>query len=499
MSRAVDAAGAGVAAPAETTGAVSIKFGTTIKDVAVPAAATFGTLKFEVERLFDVPAEAQRLLVRGKECPDAELVANCVSTSRTKPSRIMLIKRANVNNKPTATARAPSGSVGKTSARGTQKGTGLTAGTAGAHREGSTKSDDPKCGSAPKQPLTQKVDSVTLIVAAPSVDGGAGGVHECESGKDEAGTEVPLAPTPGVDVACGCSPTDAVVSAPPGAVDDDAAAAATPPPPSAAVSTAEGSAQVEAHATRANSGDPAAVPFNLVVRNGQHAYILQCPGGVDTTFAAIQARLATHTGIPVRYHKLMCRGKVQPLEATLRDAGFRAVRAGDNNNDDDDDNHNLTLGSVARSGGEGSTRIGSGGRGGHGKATLLFRRDYYSSENILATLRADVERATALLSTATTVTRRLANRVTDTADVRAFVVTANEAVLVLRAHLDETAKSGVVLPRTSGSSCGGGGGGNRGTSREAFAPTGGGAADARATAITNASDELQKVRFALRT
>jgi hypothetical protein len=240
-------------------------------------------------------------------------------------------------------------------------------------------------------------------------------------------------------------------------------------------------------------------PFDLVIRHGQHAYVMRCLGGMDTTFAAIQARLATHLGIPVKHHKLMCRSKVQPLEATLRDAGFHGVRAGDNNNNNNNSsssNNNSSNGATMNSSGSGS------GIGGHGKGTLLFRREFYSSENLLATLRGDAERATALLGTAATVTRRLTNRVTDAAHVRAFVVTANEAVLVFRAHLDETAKSG-VLPRTSDSSTsrsgggggGGGGGGNGGTSSDAVAPIRAGAADdAKGTAIATARDELHKVR-----
>eukprot|EP00750_Incisomonas_marina_P008945 INCI15748.1.p1 GENE.INCI15748.1~~INCI15748.1.p1 ORF type:complete len:463 (+),score=85.98 INCI15748.1:197-1585(+) len=394
---------------------LSVKRGADVRDLEVAGNVSFKDVKHRVEEMFGVPASAQKLLIRGKECTDKELVQARAKAGAGKKTRVMLVKRPNFK----VSSKGAAGSRTATKRAKNEPELGRRDGSA---TEASAKGDS----------LFGQIESVRLLVGFPVKEQAASASKE---GTRATVPAVETADTTLSDVAHQreldhCEVSNCVDRKLP--VPSDAAIAEVLP------DAAEAAVPV---AARSGSTGPQSV-FELVIRHGKQEYVMACADGLETKFEAIQGQLAEHTGIPIKFHKLLCRGKVNPLDATLRSVGLkeRPTKGGASGQ---------VQACAVIGGNTAPTAIETPMTvTGTAKATLLFQQGFYTSENLLATLCTDANRATVLLTKAASVQQRLLNRVADAAEARAFIVSLNEFILVVRAHLDETNKSG-VLPKKS--------------------------------------------------
>ena len=93
------------AEPAAPVFELSVKYGSSVCEIAVAQQdMLFRDVKDSLRVRFDIPSEAQKLLLRGKECPDGDNVVAFLEQKKQKRGsrkkvRLMLIKRVTFKKK----------------------------------------------------------------------------------------------------------------------------------------------------------------------------------------------------------------------------------------------------------------------------------------------------------------------------------------------------------------------------------------------------------------
>lgn len=145
-------------------------------------------------------------------------------------------------------------------------------------------------------------------------------------------------------------------------------------------------------------------PFTLNIRQGNIEYKMNCFRGLSTTFEEIQSELASRMGVEVRLQKLLCRGKVQALSATLLDAGYKINSK-------------------------------------HGKCTLLFQKEFYTKSNLFNRMKFDhCYLVKPLFEKIESIKKQFLSNLIDSAQAQLFVISVSDTIEVVMGHMHEVRK-----------------------------------------------------------